>query len=352
MFAEEILYIQGIMLGNAMNMKKWCDELIEAKIKKPLPILSFPAVQLVDTTVDKLVKDAELQGECLEALINRYDMLAAVMFMDLSVEAEAFGSPVVFAEDEVPAVSESIVNTNEDIEALRVPAVGEARTGEFIKAIVETKKRITDRPVFAGTIGPFSLAGRLMDMTEIMILSMTEPEAVTKVLEKVTEFLVEYVKALKEAGADGIVIAEPAAGLLSPDLNLQFSVPYNKQIVDAVQDDDFIVVYHNCGNVDPLLDDILTIGAKALHFGNETVMSKILPLIPSDIVCMGNVDPAVEFRHGTPESIAKVTTEILEECSKYKNFVLSSGCDIPLQMPFENADAFFKAAEDYNNKLA
>ena len=325
-----------------MNMKLWCDELIAADIKKPMPILSFPAIQLVDTTVNQLVRDGELQANCLRALIDRYDdMLATVLFMDLSVEAEAFGSPIAFADDEVPAVTARIINTDADIAALKIPSVGDARTGEFVKAVSETKKRIGDRPVFAGAIGPFSLAGRLMDMTEIMIRSMMEPDAVTKVLEKTTAFLTAYITALKAAGADGVIIAEPAAGLLSPALNAQFSVPYNKQIVDAVQDDEFVVIYHNCGNVTPLMTDILSIGAKALHFGNNVDMSDILAVVPPDILCMGNIDPAGALRHGTPESIAAATTDLLSACASYKNFVLSSGCDIPLQAPLDNIDAFF-----------
>lgn len=332
-------------------MYDWLTELKAAKTKKPMPILSFPSVQLVDAGIEELVKDGKLQARCLRKLIDRFDdMLATVMFMDLSVEAEAFGSPVAFADDEVPSVTARILETYEDIDALRIPKVGDARTGEYVKAVAETKKIITDRPVFAGAIGPFTLAGRLLDMTEIMILSMMQPESVTKVLEKATAFLIDYIRALKEAGADGVVIAEPAAGLLSPDLNAQFSVPYNKKIVEALQDESFIVIYHNCGNVDPLINDILTIGAKVLHLGNDTVMENIIPMIPSDIVVMGNVDPAVEFRHGSPESITKVTTDLLTKCSKYPNFVLSSGCDIPWQASLSNTDAFFEATAAYYKK--
>ena len=66
-------------------------------------------------------------------------------------------------------------------------------------------------------------------------------------LEKATEFIVAYCKD-RRVGANGVVIAEPLAGLLSPSLAEEFSGPYVKQIVDAVQDDDFLVIYHNCGN--------------------------------------------------------------------------------------------------------
>ena len=184
---------------------------------KPMPILSFPGVQLTGVTVRELVRDGKLQAECMKAVADRWDTLASVSLMDLSVEAEAFGSPVRFSDDEVPTVESAIVTDADAADALTVPAVGAGRTGETVSNIREAKKLITGRPVFGGSIGPYSLAGRLMDMTEIMCLCYEEPELVHKTLGKVTRFLIDYNKALRDAGADGIVMAEPAAGILSPD---------------------------------------------------------------------------------------------------------------------------------------
>ena len=128
---------------------------------------------------------------------------------------------------------------------------------------------ISDRPVFAGVIGPFSLAARLLDVTEIMVDCYDEPDMVHIVLDKAAQFLTEYCLAYKAAGANGVVVAEPVAGLLSPSLAEEFAAPYIKRIIDAVQDDEFIVIYHNCGNAVPnLLDTIYSIGASAYHFGN------------------------------------------------------------------------------------
>ncbi|MCX6050026.1 MAG: hypothetical protein NT075_33420 [Chloroflexi bacterium] len=127
-----------------------------------------------------------------------------------------------------------LLNSPEDAEALSVPNVGSGRTGIYIDAIKKASELITDRPVFAGVIGPFSLSGRLMDMTEIMINCYIQPDMVHTTLKKTTEFIINYIKGFKDAGANGVIIAEPAAGLLSPELNAEFSVPYIKSIVDAV----------------------------------------------------------------------------------------------------------------------
>jgi uroporphyrinogen decarboxylase len=333
-----------------LNMYKWLENVKSSKVKKPMPVLSFPGTQLINVGVDRLVRDGVLQARCMKAIADRYDTLASVSLMDLSVEAQAFGSPVRFSPDEVPTVSARILETEEDIQALHVPQVGAGRTGEYVKTISEAKKLITDRPVFAGHIGPFSLSGRLLDMNEIMVMSMTEPELVEEVLEKATQFLLSYVKAFKQAGADGVVIAEPAAGLLSPALNARMSMPYIRRIVESVQDESFIVVYHNCGNTLPLIQDILKIGARMLHFGNAIDIEKMLPQVPSNIVVMGNVDPSSQFRNGTPESITARVNELLEHCSKYPNYVISSGCDVPPLSPLSNIDAFFKAVKDFYSR--
>lgn len=37
-------------------------------------------------------------------------------------------------------------------------------------------------------------------------------------------------------------------------------------------------------------------------------------------------------------------------CCGYKNFVISSGCDIPPATPWENIDAFFEAVNEFYKK--
>ena len=330
------------------NMYEWLEEVKAAKVKKAMPVLSFPAVQMMDIRVKELISDSDRQATGVKLVAERVDSSASVSLMDLSVEAEAFGSQVYVSDDEVPTVVGRIVATVEDADALKVPEVGEARTGIYIEAIEKAVNMITDRPVFAGVIGPFSLEGRLMDVTEALMNCYVEPEMVHKTLDKVTQFLIAYIEAYKKAGADGVVMAEPLAGILSPDLADDFSSDYVKKIVDAVQDEEFIVIYHNCGNnVLMLTDSILKTGSAAYHFGNAVSMKEMLEKMPKDIILMGNVDPAGQFRNGTPDSVRQETLQIMEECCSYSNFVISSGCDIPPMSAWDNIDAFFEAVRDF-----
>ncbi|MBR2131920.1 MAG: uroporphyrinogen decarboxylase family protein [Oscillospiraceae bacterium] len=330
------------------NMKQWLEELRTSPVKKALPILSFPSVQLLGVSVKELISDSDLQARGMQLVAERTDSAAAVSLMDLSVEAECFGATIHVSDDEVPTVIGRLIHDEDEADALEVPAVGSARSGLYVESLGKALELITDRPVLAGMIGPFSLAARLLDVTEIMMDCYDEPDMVHTVLEKTTAFLIEYAKAYKAIGAHGIMMAEPVAGMLSPMLEEEFSAPYVKQIVDAVQDDEFAVIYHNCGdNVIRMIDSILTTGSMAYHFGNSIDMAEMLTHIPADTVAMGNVDPAGQFLGGTPESMRAVTLGVMEKCCSYPNFVISSGCDIPPIAPWANIDAFFEAVKTY-----
>ena len=331
-----------------MNMKKWKEDIIMTPKKKAMPVLSFPCVQLMGITVKQLISDSTFQAAGMKKIYERTDSLASLSMMDLSVEAEAFGSEIRKADDEVPTVIGRILNNADDAEKLKVPDVYSGRTSSYIKAIETAAGEIKDRPVLAGVIGPFSLAGRLMDMSEIMVNCYEDPDFVHKALEKTTAFITNYIKEFKKAGANGVVMAEPAAGLLSPALVDEFSSRYVKEIVSHVKDDDFAFVYHNCGPNTPLMiPSLVDIGADAYHFGDAIKMAQVIDKMPENVLVMGNVSPSAQFRNGTPESIYAVTTELLKENSKYRNFVISSGCDIPPMSPWKNIDSFFTAVKDF-----
>ena len=331
-----------------MNMKQWLQDQMAAEKRKALPVLSFPCTQLMGITVRELVSDSDAQAKGMAAVAQRCPTAAAVSMMDLSMEAECFGAQIRVSDDEVPTVVGAVVHDPDEAEALQVPAVGTGRTGIYVEAIGKTKQLITDRPVLAGVIGPFSLAGRLMDMTEIMINCYEEPEMVHATLDKAAQFITDYINEYKKVGADGVVMAEPAAGLLSPGICEEFSTPYVKRIIEAVQTDDFIVVYHNCGNsVTQMPDQIVATGAAAYHFGNAIDLAEMLDKMPDDQLVMGNVDPVGAFFNGTPASVREDTLKVMKACSGHKNFLISSGCDIPPKSPWENIDAFFAAVEEF-----
>ncbi len=330
------------------DMKQWVQSTIAAPVKQAIPILSFPCVPLLGIQVDELIRDSSLQARGMLAVSQQVPSGASVSLMDLSVEAECFGASIQFSPNEVPTVTGALITSPEEADALQIPPIGTARSGIYVDAIAKAVEWITDRPVFAGVIGPFSLAGRLMDVSEAMIYCYEEPEMVHTVLKKCVSFTIRYCQAYKASGANGVVIAEPLAGLMSPALACEFSHPYVKEIIDAVQDDNFAVIYHNCGNnVALMAKDIYQLGAMSYHFGDAVSMSDMLSGVPDGVLVMGNISPAAQFVNGTPESISAATQDVLAACSHVPGFVISSGCDIPPHASWENIRAFFAAVDKF-----
>ena len=330
------------------NMKQMVRDIIGSPRRRAVPVLTSPGIEWIGAKPREVFQDGALQFRCIEALAAETPSDMLVTFMDLSVEAEAFGAPVSYSDYENPTIAGKIVSDATEIAALALPEIGAGRTGEVLRCAELCGRRL-DRPVLGGMIGPFSLAGRLADMTEMMILAAVEPETAMALLEKTSDFLMKYALALREAGVDGLLIAEPAAGLLSPEMCAQFSAVYLRKIVAAVQNDEFMVVLHNCGNAaGAQIPELLSVGAAALHLGNATDLAQAGTLVPRNVLLMGNVDPVGTLKEGTPEVVYARTADLLRKMAGYPNYVLSTGCDVPPGVSRENVRAFFQALEDYN----
>ena len=332
------------------NMRQWMADVIRRKEVTALPVMTHPGIELNGSTVQQAVGDGRVHYAAVQTLADRYPAVGAATIMDLTVEAEAFGAEIAFSPEAVPAVVGHCLIDADDIARLAVPSLSQGRIPAYLKANLLAARSITDRPVFAGCIGPYSLAGRLYDMSELMVLIYENPDAAHQLLSKCTMFIKKYCQALRQTGVGGVMMAEPAAGLLSDSDCKTFSSDYVRYIVDAVQSDDFLVILHNCGNTGHCTKSMVCTGAAAYHFGNKCQMEEVIRDIPPTALAMGNIDPVSVFKDGTPALMRQTVFDLLDKMKDYPNFVLSSGCDTPPHTPSANVDAFFEALDDYNRQ--
>ncbi len=334
-----------------INIKNWVSQQISNKNRIAIPIMTHPGIEMIGKNVKDAVQDGEVHAMAIKKINEIYPTAATTVIMDLTLEAEAFGSQIEFQQDEMPHILGRLVSTAEEIEKLKVPDLSAGRIAQYLKANRLTVERTNDKPVFAGVIGPFSLSGRLYDMSEIMVACYIDPEAIKNLLNKCTEFILNYCLELKRIGCSGVVIAEPAAGLLANDECMTFSSGYIKRIVDTVQDDSFMVILHNCGNRGHCTEAMLYTGANAYHFGNAIDMVEALNSCPKDKLIMGNVDPVGVMKMLSAKDVKAYTSDLLNRTSIFDNFVLSTGCDLPPRVPAENISAFFEALNEYNKAI-
>ena len=331
-------------------MNKFAKQLLDSEKRIAIPIMTHPGIEAIGKRVIDAVTDGDVHYQAIRNVTETYDTAACTVIMDLTVEAEAFGCTISMPEHEVPSVTGRLVYDAETVDKLQIPSLSAGRVPEYLKANRLAIENIPDKPVLSGCIGPFSLAGRLYDMSEIMVGIYIEPDVIQTLLEKCTTFILHYCQELKRLGATGVIMAEPAAGLLSDEDCMNYSTVYVKQIVEAVQDDDFIVILHNCGNRGQCTSAMIASEAAALHFGNAVDMVATLEQCPSDLVIMGNIDPVGVLKQASAKEVYRQTMDLLEKTAGYRNFVLSSGCDMPPLVPDANIRAFYQAVTDFNAK--
>jgi uroporphyrinogen decarboxylase len=322
---------------------------LSAPHRVAMPLLSFPGARLAGCSVGAMVIDPTAQVAAQRALQAKFGTPFLLTAMDLSVEAEAFGARIFPTETEVPTVTGRLVTTGEEIARLAVPGVGAGRTGVYL----EVARRLAaaaggDQWPLGGIIGPFSLAGRLFGVSELLLETADHPAVVHALLAKVTDFLAAYARAFKQAGARGLIVAEPAAGLISPPAMREFSSTYVRRIAGEVADDGFEIILHNCGARAGHLAATLEAGAAIIHFGRPMDLAVAFSRAPADVVVCGNLDPAVIFVEASAEVVRERTLALLQTGRDRRGFVISSGCDIPPTVPPANLDAFFAAVAEFN----
>lgn len=308
-----------------------------------MPICTYPAMALTGATVRQIVSDPAANADTQQAFRERYRTPIVLTAMDLSAEAEAFGCEVVLSDTELPTVVGRRVTTAAEAAALAVPGPGERRTRVSLDA-VRLLAKLPGRPlVLGGCIGPFSLAARIIGVGEALELTLSEPELVHTVIEKAAAFLADYVAAFRSAGADGVIMAEPAAGLLSPRGMIEFSSAYVEPIAARVQDERFAIVLHNCAARLPHVAALLRAGAAAVHVGAPMDVPAALARADAGTVWCGNLDPVRVFVQAAPDEVGSHVEQLLDAVAGRGSFVISSGCDIPPDAPLANLDAFFEA---------
>lgn len=314
-----------------------------------MPIGVYAGLEITGASVKDAVTKSSHQTEAVLALHERFQTRVLLTAMDLSAEAEAFGCEIRMSDDEIPNVIGRLVTSGYEIEQLGVPSAGDGRTEVHLQTAQRLVEQSGNTPVLGGVIGPFSLAGRLFGVSEALELSLTDPAVTNRLLQKATEYLIDYILLFRDQGVSGVIMAEPAAGLLSPRGLGQFSSIYIKEIVEKTQTDNFTIILHNCGARIAHLPMILESGAEIYHFGAPMDIGRAIDSVNDEVILAGNLDPTGVFHSGTKEDVTEQTRSLMERTSDRKNFVISSGCDIPPHTPVENLDAFFTEVREFSN---
>ncbi|GAA4448462.1 uroporphyrinogen decarboxylase [Nibrella saemangeumensis] len=237
-----------------------------------------------------------------EVTIQPVDILgvdAAIIFSDILVVPEAMGLPYEMIEQRGPVFPQT-VRSAADLDRLHI-ADAESDLGYVLEAIRLVKRELNGRVPLIGFAGaPFTIFCYMTEGKGSKTFSVakkllyTDPEFSHTLLQKITDSTIGYLKAQVQAGANIVQIFDSWAGILSPDQYRTYSLPYIKQICDAIT------------------DVPVTVFAKGAFFARQEIGQLNCSVVGLD----WNMDPT-ESRHLVPN---KTLQGNLDPCVLYASF--------------------------------
>ena len=314
-----------------------------------VPLLGMPGVKLSKTSLKENLSCSEIQYKTLSMLIDKFNPDGIFPMMDLTVEVEALGLKIDFPENNHPSVRKHPIKTKEDLEKLKRNWHGMTGRMRIFSEVIE--KIAKKHSILTGgyVIGPFSMAGELMGAHDTALNVLLNPDLVLECIDFSLQVITEYARTLFNAGADTIAVLEPLAVILSPEQYKEFSLkPFQKMLSDL---NNRPLILHICGNTQHLIKLMCDSGAVGFSLDSDVNFKELKKTVPKEIALIGNLAPVDVFLRSTPEDVAKATKNLMEDMKDAENFILSSGCDIPMETPLENIEAFMKTARGRNRTV-
>jgi hypothetical protein len=241
--------------------------------------------RFLSAQLEEIEGQSKLRGDLVPALCPTLGVVAV---------PSAFGSEVVWWENDFPAVRPLIGDRPEKIRALARPKATDGELGRILEYSRVFVERTAGRmPVRLGDIqGPLDNAALIFGHTHFLEALLTAPREVHALLDMITDLMIEFAMAQRAvvlaAGAEfvpsafqpwlpdgmGISVANDVGVMLSPELHDEFNVPYLDRLSDA-----FGGVYvHSCGDWTHLFASLEKVrGLRGLEFGaSEAPYDKVL----------------------------------------------------------------------------
>jgi uroporphyrinogen decarboxylase len=301
------------------------------------PILGYPGVGALGLSATDCLLQPSLHARVAKYNAERFRPDVALPLLDLTIEAEALGAKPIFKEREAPSIG-------------GMPTVAEAAETLGIepprrKAMTDAAKMMSDQikgiPSGFFVTGPFTVAGQVIGVENLLKDVVRGKAEVLKLLDRCTDIVVEYAKALDAAGVDFLVMADPSSSLISPAQFEEFSKPRISKVRSSVSSG---LVLHICGRSGHLVKQMAETGVAGISLDQNVRLVDALALVPSSVLVFGNYSPT-NLLFETPSQIADNVRVMLEQVKGSKNIVGSTGCDIPPSTPFENIDAFIQTVK-------
>lgn len=305
------------------------------------PLMGSVGARMAGLEPTSCLEDPEAHLAALAALAGAFAPDVLFPIMDLTLEAEALGLPLMFPEGGIPSVAEHPVSKLEDLERLTLP--DPLQMGRMPLAIEVAEGMVEIAPALCGAyvIGPLTLAAELAGAEEFAVRIITEPEFTSELLAFSLEAISGYAGMLA-ARVDVVVILEPTAVMLSPDHFSSFAIPALNDLGENIRGSGAYCVLHICGNTTHLLAHMADTAADGFSLDYQVELFRAAAKLRANQVLMGNIAPVEVMLEMDAAGVRNACESLLAVMADIPNFVIATGCDLPADTPRENIAAFME----------
>ncbi|HTY21860.1 MAG TPA: MtaA/CmuA family methyltransferase [Desulfomonilaceae bacterium] len=261
-------------------------------------------------------------------------------------EAEALGCKVKFGGTEnIPGIDHPVLFKVDDVPVFPDDFLERGRIPQLIEAVRIMKREVGDEvAIIGGIIGPFTIAGAMLDAPPILKTSFKTPDKVRPFLEVAEKAGTMLGQALIEAGADLIAVEDMQASpdLIAPKTYRDLELEYQQRQVEALS---VPVILHICGNVDKVVNFMHETGCAAISLEPKSDTQLARRVMGSTGIVIGGVDAATTLFLKSPDVVREAAREQIEMGLD----ILAPGCAIAPGTPTANLLTMVEVAKEYAN---
>ncbi len=310
--------------------------------------VTVQAIEKMGTQFAKIHNESELMAGAALTSARMWGLDAVVVPFDMAVVAEAMGRGVSLYDNVEGIIYPTVPNKWKDLDEIDIPDnyMSQGRMPVVDKAIKILKKDAPDLAVGTWVLGPFTLAGQIMELDILLKGLKKKADQIEAFLGQVTQVTIDLCKHYESLGVDFITVREMGSGtdLLSPRMWKTLIQPNLTKVFDAIS---VPSVNHICGSTDMIIEMMHECGADAISVDQKNDVAETRKKLGNDILLFGNFDPYGTLT--TMEGKAAVADVIKKAID---NGVDSAwpGCDLWPDVKKENMETYVKTVHDFGNK--
>ncbi len=336
-----------------MNSKELVLNTLSHQETPRLPWVPFAGVHagsLIGKTATEILSDGDVLYNALEKVVELYQPDGLPIIFDLQVEAEILGCDLVWADKAPASVSSHPLALEGGLPCdCKQPTKESGRLPMILDVMRRSKQTWGEDLALYGLIcGPFTLASHLRGNDLFMDMILDE-EYIKSLLQYTTKTAMLMIDYYIEAGMDVIAVVDPLVSQISPDHFSLLCHDAFKQVFDYIRLKERKSAFFVCGNATMQLDVMCKTGPDCVSVDENVNMVTAKEVTDQyNITLGGNIPLTTLMLHGTQQENMKYVIDMVDSLSK-GNLIVSPGCDMPFDVPTENAIGVAQTVREFES---